>query len=241
MCLFLTNLQAQMEKSQAYWIHEDVVKPSMVGEYEAVLGEFLANLKKFNIQDLNFIVTNTDDFRYLYVSPLENMAQFDRPVFASLAEKMGRDELNALFQRMDKCYDIEQDYVLTLDNDLSYMPMGITQTPEGRDYRIFHYLYVSPSNRAVVKEKMMAVKDLFTTKGSKEYYRVYHSGFGTRGEFYMVAVAAKDAVDEAQQAQANTVLLGAEGKKIFDDLFGSLLKYEQYSGHMRPELYYHPQ
>ena len=55
---------------------------------------------------------------------------------------------------------------------------------------------------------------MFAEKGSNTHYRVYRSGFGTRGEFYMVAVAAKDAVDYATKATANDALLGEDGNKM---------------------------
>lgn len=169
------------------------------------------------------------------------MAALDKPLFATLAEKMGDDAMTDLFNRMDKCYDVEQDYVITLDNELSYQPGGINQTPEGEDYRKFHYLHVAPGDRAMIREKMKAVKDLFAAKGSKMYYRVYSSGFGTRGDFYMVAIAAKDAVDYAQKGAENDVLIGEEGDKVMGDLFGHLLKYEEYIGRMRPDMAYAPQ
>jgi hypothetical protein len=63
------------------------------------------------------------------------MADIDKPLFETLAEKMGADNLNDLSTRMDKCYEIEHNYMLELDKELSYMPGGITQTPEGEDYR----------------------------------------------------------------------------------------------------------
>jgi hypothetical protein len=232
------SIAQDMSKNQSFWVHEDVVKPGMVAEYEATCKELIGHLKEHKIQEANFIVTNTADSRYLYVGPIDNMADLDNSIFTTLAEKMGKANMDALFNRMDKCYDVEQDYVITLDNDLSYQPGGINQTPEGENYRKFHYLYVTPANRAVVKEKMKAVKDMFASKGSKIYYRVYKSGFGTRGEFYMVAVAAKDEVDYAQKAKANEVLLGEDGKMIMWDMFSNLLSYEEYVGEMRPDMAY---
>lgn len=240
MLLPLLNLAQDTEKSQAYWVHEDVVKPGMVAEYEAVCKELITNLKEHNIESAKFIVTQTADNRYLYVSPIANMADLDKPVFSSLAEKMGSDNMSALFNRMDKCYDVEHDYVIHLDKELSYMPGGITQTPEGQNYRKFHYLYITPANRAILKEKMKAVKDMFASKGSKVDYRVYKSGFGTRGEFYMVAVAGKDAMDYAKKGMENDAILGEDGQKIMWDMFSNLLKYEEYVGQMRPDMAYSP-
>ncbi|NHF59465.1 hypothetical protein FK220_008945 [Flavobacteriaceae bacterium TP-CH-4] len=237
----MSIIQAQESgTSQAFWVHEDVVKPSMVEEYERICKELVANMKKHNIQEANMIVANLADSRYLYVGPIENMAQLDKPVFATLAQKMGGTAMADLFDGMDKCYDVEQNYVIHLDTELSYMPNGMTQTPEGENYRKFHYLHFAPGNRKMIKEKMKAVRDMFAEKGSKVHYRVYKSGFGARGEFYMVAVAAKDAVDYAQKALENDALLGKDGNQIMGDLFSNLLKYEEYLGRMRPDMAYSP-
>lgn len=231
---------AQDNSPQAFWVHEDVVKPGMTAEYEEVCKELLENLKTHNIQSTGWITASTADSRYLYVSPINGMADLGKSPFPELAEKMGADEMGALFGRMDKCYDVEQDYVIYLDNELSYMPGGITQTPEGQNYRKFHYLHITPGKRAVVKEKMKAIKDLFASKGSKVYYRVYKSGFGNRGEFYMVAIAAKDPVDYAQKGMDNQKLLGEDGQKAMGELWENLLSYEEIPGQMRPDMAYSP-
>ncbi|MDX1314916.1 MAG: hypothetical protein R3356_05390 [Eudoraea sp.] len=233
-------LLAQDNSPMAYWVHEDVVKPGMASEYEEVSKELISNMKTHNIQGNGWIVTNTADGRYLYVGGIESMADLGKTPFPELAEKMGADKMGALFARMDKCYDTEHDYVIYLDEELSYMPGGITQTPEGQNYRRFHYLHYTPSNRAVVREKMKAIKDIFVAKGSKVDYRVYRSGFGNRGEFYMVAIAAKDPVDYAQSGMENQKLLGEEGQKAMGGLWENLLNYEEFAAQMRPDMAYSP-
>jgi Fe-S cluster assembly scaffold protein SufB len=227
-------------KPQAYWVHEDVVKPSKVADYESICKELTDNARKFNIQELNTIVTNTEDDRYLWVSPIANMADIDKPIFTTLMEKMGKETFSNMFNRMDECYDVEQDYIIHLDKSLSYMPEGITQTPEGEDYRKFFYFYITPANRAMVKKNMETITNLFASKGSKFYYRVYKSGFGTRGEFYMVAAAAKNAADYNAKVTANNELLGDEWPTLYNELRSHLLKFEVVSGRMRPDMAYSP-
>ena len=61
------GLAQDENNSQAFWVHEDVVKPSKVTDYESICKELTDNLKKHNIQELNVIVTNTVDDRYLWV------------------------------------------------------------------------------------------------------------------------------------------------------------------------------
>ncbi len=234
------GLYAQEKTTQAFWVHEDVVKPSMVNDYEAICKELTDNMKKHNIQEINVMVSNTLDDRYMWISPISSMADIEKPVFATLAEKMGGTAMTDLFNKMDKCYDIEQNYVLNLNEELSYMPEGMTLTPEGQPYRKFHYFHYSPGNRAAVKKNVQAIKNMFASKGSKLHYRVYQSGFGTRGEFYLVAVAAKDAADYAAKVSENNAMLGDEWAELYNEFRGSLTKYEQFEGQMRPDMAYSP-
>lgn len=237
--LSLSTIQAQ-DALKKFWVHEDVVKPSMVAAYETICKELTSNLKKHNIQGFNAIVTNSADHRYLWVSPISSMAEIERPIFKTLAEKMGEDKMSALFDKMDKCYDVEHNYVIQLDEELSYMPGGITQTPEGQDYRKFHYFHYTPGNVNAIKEKSAAIKRLFESKGSKLHYRTYKSGFGNRGAYYMVAIAAKDATDYATKIAENNELLGEEWAEIYSDFQANLIKYEVVEGRMRPDMAYSP-
>ena len=227
---------AQDSNTQAYWVHEDVVKPSMSTEYEKVCKELTGALSEHGI-DFPTIVTQTMDNRYLWVTPISEMSDIqNNTTFNDLSEKMGADAMGALFDRMDKCYEIEQDYVIHMRKDLSYMPGGITQTPEGKNYRKFYYLHYNPSDREALNDHLKAVKDLFESKGSKVHYRVYQSGFGTRGAFFMVAVASSSAGEDAQMGDENRQLFGEDGKVVMDKLFGMLRKYEEFSGYMRPDM-----
>ena len=87
-----------------------------------------------------------------------------------------------------------------------------------------------------VAEQLKAIKAVFSEKNSPVHYRVYRSGFGTRGEFFMVAVASASELDEANQSAANRELLGEEGQQALGKLFGMLRSYEEYTGWMRPDI-----
>lgn len=237
-CTFLLVPLCFLQAQDKYWVHEDIVKPSMIVSYETVCKELTSNLKKHNIQGFNAIVTNTSDHRYLWVSPIASMADINRTAFQTLSEKMGGTAMEDLFDKMNKSYDTEHDYVIILDKELSYMPSGITQTPEGQNYRKFHYFHYTPSNEDSVREKAAAIKKLFESKGSKVDYRTYKSGFGTRGAFYMVAIAAEDPVDYATKIAENNKLLGEEWAKIYGDFQASLLEVEIVEGQMRPDMAY---
>ncbi len=232
LCFTINISQAQ----KMYQVHVDYVNPSKVQEYEKIAKEFAEACKKHNPQ-ASWILTSTSDMRYMYVSPMENYAELDKNVFADMAKAMG-DDWGNMFKNFNTCYDKHGDYVLILDEGLSYMPEGITQTPEGENYRKFYFLYYKPENQGKLGEAMKGVKDLFASKGSKEYYRVYRSGFGVTDSYYMVAVAAKDEIDSATRGKANDELLGEDFGKAFGKIMSATSKFEEVSGWMRPDLYY---
>lgn len=234
-------LMSQDEAPTMFWVHEDNVKPSMVREYEKLQKELVENCKKHNIQTLNWITTSTDDFRYLYVSPINSMADITWDGFKPLQEAMGEEAFGQIFSDMDKCYDTHGDYILHLNQELTYMPEGFTQTPEGQDYRRFYYVRTTPEHNGKLKEKMKAIKNFYAEKGSKVHYRVYQSGFGTMGNFYLVAIAAKDGVSYETMGDENDAILGEERHELFGDMMNYITSIEEVTGMMRPDLAYSPQ
>lgn len=239
--LFATGMQAQMEKPQAFWVHEDHVKPAMADEYEAVGKKLIENLKKHNIQDEQWITAQTADFRYLYLGPLNEMADLDRELFGSLAEKMGAENMGKLFSEMDKYYTKHLNYIIYLDQELSYMPGGITQMPEGKNFRKFYYLHTTPAMSKQLAEAMKGIKELYETNESAMEYRVYRSGFGAPNDFFMVAIADKDPLTYEQNSLANQALLGDAAKPVFDKVMEYVTKFEVIPGNMRPDLAYSPE
>jgi len=169
---------------------------------------------------------------------LANMAALDANPQAPLAEKMGAEKYQALMARFNKCYDRHGSYVLNRIENLTYMPEGAMAAQEGNNYRKYHYLYVTPSTAGIVRDKMKAIKELYAKKGSKEYYRVYHSGYGTLGEYFLVAISAKDEQSYAKQSDENEKLLGDEGKKLLGDLFENISRYDPVTGYIRTDLSY---
>ena len=169
------------------------------------------------------------------------MADITWDGFKPLQEAMGEEAFGQIFSDMDKCYDTHGDYILHLNQELTYMPEGFTQTPEGQDYRRFYYVRTTPEHNGKLKEKMKAIKNFYAEKGSKVHYRVYQSGFGTMGNFYLVAIAAKDGVSYETMGDENDAILGEERHELFGDMMNYITSIEEVTGMMRPDLAYSPQ
>jgi hypothetical protein len=198
-------------------------------------------LREHNISEGAYLATNTDNFRYLYVNPIESLKDVGQnPGIGELIEKMGEDAFGEMMDGFDGTYDRHGNYVIALDNELTYMPDGITQTPEGENHRKFFYIYFTPENGSALRDAMKGVKALFESKKSTNYYRVYRSGYGNMDSYYMVAVSAKDPVDMEQKGAANDKLLGEDAGPVFSKVMGLAEKFEEYSGAIRPDLGYTP-
>ena len=226
------------ETIKSYWIHQDNVKPSMVQEYEKVGKELIQLCKDNNFDSPGWIALVTNDFRYSFISPLESMADLDQNSFGDMYNKVGATKMNQIWSRMDKCYTDHVNYVLDLDVGLSYQPGGISQTPAGQNYRKNTIYYVSPENYEKGNEIAKKFLKLHTDKGSKMHYRVYRSGFGANGTYFMVAVAASDPAAYEKMSEENRKLLGAEGQALFQELMSIISGMETTEGWMRPDLAY---
>lgn len=238
--LQLNVLQAQDNaKYQAYYIHEDPVNPSMITPYEKLCTDMVAECKNASLPD-GWLAVNLDDNKYLFVSPINNMADLDKNTFAPLQAKMGNDAFNKMFTDFDKCYSSHRDYIVRLDKQLTYMPGGIDINTSGMDYRHFTYYYVTPQNIAKATEIAKAFNALYTKKSSKVQYRVYRNGFGEKEAYFMVVTSAKSAEDYERMRSENRELLGVDGKELYGKLLLVVSGIKNISGMARPDLSYAP-
>lgn len=226
-------------QNQMYVIHQDNVKPAMQAEYVKINKELVEACKKHNLQGTEWYASRIDDGSYIFASPIKNMAELDANTFAPLAEKMGKDNFSALFERFNKCYDTHGDFLVILRNDLSYKASANAPT-EAQNFTKYHFFYVSPENSKKMVEKLKEIKELYTSKKSNETYQIYHSGFGEMNEYYVAVLNAKDEMAYEKTSEENNTLLGDDWNKKFNELFVLSAKYEQKSGYMRPELSYQP-
>lgn len=225
-------------QNQMFTIHADYVKPSMEKEYISISKEYVEACKKHNLQNADFTTVRLDNGTFLSFETIANMAALDTDSAAPLAEKMGKENYQALLARFNKCYDRHGSYMINRIENLTYMPEGAAAAQEGNNYRKYHYLYVTPSTAASVGAKIKAIKDLYAKKGSKMYFRVYHSGYGTLGEYFLIAVSAKNEEAHAIQSAENNKLLGDEIKPLMDDLLQSISRYDPMTGYIRTDLSY---
>ncbi len=211
-------------QDQKYWIYADYVKPSMQAEYIQINKDLVAACKKNNLQTFSWSCVRSDDGIYNFIVPIANMGDIDKDNFGPLSEKMGKENMQALWDRFDRCVDRNRSYILTHKKELSYIPNGVIAADD--NYRKHHYFYVSQSNIKTVTEKIKAITALYTKKNSKVNYRVYRNGFGTTEDYFLVSIASKNEEEYAKRIEENRILLGDEGKALLDDLYKNISRYD---------------
>jgi len=215
----------------------DPVKPSMQAEYEKTAANFVKMCKDNNYAH-DWMTLTTEDNEYHYISTMNNFAELDENPMATLREKVGAEEFGKVFKDFDKCYDKHSDYVLSLDKELSYMPNGMKTMIEGENYRENTKYYFAPADMDKAIEVAEAFKKFYSESNMGMHYRLYRSGFGTDGTYFLVAVAAKDAMDMERKSAEVRKAMGAKGQELFGNLNKILLKTETIRGWMRPDLSY---
>lgn len=239
------NVYAQEEESQSqlFRIHEDVVKPSMVNKFEEARKGLLAKLMENNITSMSYRVAVTDDFHYMMVSEIENMAALDKNPWQELREKMGDEESRAMAKWNDGTYDMHHTYLARLQHNLSYTPENAGENSEEMNFRHWSFYYINPDKAEEAREIAKEWHDLYTKKNipSGYGYRIYTGGIGTEVPLYVVVQSAKNAADfEARNAKVNE-LLGEDAQELMQRTMAITRKFDTKTGLMRPDLSYMPE
>ena len=236
------NVYAQEEESQGqlFIIHEDVVKPSMVGKYEEATKSVIAKLKANNMTSISYRMAVTDDFHYHWVSEIENLAALDENPWQELEKKIGEDEMKAVWDGYDETEDMHHTFLVRLRPDLSYTPENAGGDSEGMNFRHWDWYYIEPGKGAEARAIAKEWHDLYTKKNIPTGYRIYTGGLGAEVPLYVVIQSAKNAADfEARNAKVNE-LLGEDAQDLMQRTMAITRKFDTKTGWMRPDLSYTP-
>jgi hypothetical protein len=239
--LIFSSAISQEQQNQAYWVHEDQVKPGLVQEYEEHSKKLVKMAKDNDFREMGWNVAQMDDGTFLSLTPINDFAHLQSLSFSSLQEKVGQENFSELMNGFNKFYDVHGDYITILDNNLSYMPSGEGVVQQGKDFRKWHIMKIPAENVSQVRERLVELKDIYSRKNSNLHYRIYRSGFGQMGDQIVAVISAKDAEDYARLSAENNQVLGEEGHNKFQEILDLVSEYRSITGKMRPDLAYAPQ
>lgn len=238
--LLAVHAQDQTAATQLFTIHEDVVIPSRVVEYEKAAKNLADLMKQHTIAGMQYSAASGDDFTYIYISPVTNYAGLDaiNAGFAELQDKIGKEAFDRNMNMFSGNYHSHRDYMVRLHPELSYKPEYGNQMNVGMDFRHWDFYHVYPGKEAQVAEIAKEWIELNKSMDIQQGYRLYMGDMGTDMPLVIVAHSAKNASDFYSNYEKNMKKMGDAGKKLMEKTMAITWKIERREGSMRPDLSY---
>ncbi|GAC1437900.1 MAG: hypothetical protein NVSMB68_09760 [Thermoanaerobaculia bacterium] len=236
---------APTPKPELFLIHEEVAKPSMLGQYESVTRELLNLFAEKHADPKVFGMNNymTTDFHYLFVVPIANWAALDtfQQSWMALGQAVGKDRWSDLMNRGNAAMSSYNEFVVAKRSDLSYMPATprLKQSEVGFVRWAFYYIDASKP----MEDVEQVAKDyaaLFRSKNVPDPFTVYQAMNGSDLPLLIVAIPARDAADFWAEDQRVNSMVGADVRPLQVRAMRNTRRYELRDGTVRRDLSYPP-
>ncbi len=225
--------------TQLLLIHEDNVIVGKAAQYAKASVGLKNLLAEVNFKETTYTAFWVDDYTYMYVSPIENMAQLDDSPWVKLSQQAGKDKTEAVFAEFAGTYDTHRDFIAVFHPDLSYKPEQLQE--EGNNYREWNYMYYNEIHQDQILDLSREWKKLYEDKNVSNGYTIYTNGFGHKGPVLVIHTWATDPVDHAQKNQKRQELLGEAAQKLWEKTEALAYRIETKSGWVMPDISYIPQ
>jgi len=223
-----------------YIVHQDIVKPSKVAEYEKAAKGWHDAAVKNAITELAYVLVQSDEMVYSYVSEVPNMAALDdNGPMDALKQKMGEAAFQAMFDAYDGTYTSHKNFMITYRPDLSYLPEKQEATAE-INFRHWDFVHFNPDKEKEANAISKEWVDLFASKQIQLGFRTYTGGLGTETPLTIWVSWSKNAADFYAAMEQINKTLGDEGTDLWNRTLAITDKYEQVNGRIRPDLSYQP-
>ena len=234
--------QAQTPNPQLYLVHEDMVKPSAMMQYEAFAKDFLAALseKKFSSPALSWTAFMTSDFHYIYIARIDNFAALDsfQAEWGRARESVGTSRWDEVMRRGNDAMLSHNKFVVLWRPDLSYMPANPRLAQPDRHYYRWDFHYLIPGHE---KESEALARDfaaLFRQKNITDSYNVYTGVIGNDLPVLLVAFPAKSEIDLLAEDERINASVGADMLPLQQRALAITRRFERREGTLRPDLSY---
>lgn len=233
--------QAEEQKGQLWFVDQYVVKPSMVGEFEAGVKEWIAQCTRHNYP-YRWNAQSSEDFLYLFFTPVDNFADIDNmdKADAELAKKIGEEQMQALMKRFEGTYDYYRHYMARSLPELSYTPESPRLKPEEGTFVNTDFYYIQPGKEKEFEEVNKEWVALVESKNISDGYSLAVRVMGNELPVYIGNSSGKNAADLFSQGEKNWELMKDEGEALWEKTMALCRKFESRNSWRRPDLSYIP-
>ena len=226
-------------KPQFYVVHEEVVKPSMLGQYEATTKEFLNSLAQAKVDPAAFSFRGfvTPDFHYIYLAPIDGFGGMDK--IANVFMTLGANEkFQDLMKRSGTTMESVSDTIIMRRLDLSYMPETPRLKMEEHNYYRLQYYYLMPGTDMEAEQIARDYAALFKKKNIPEAFTIFMEVMGNDTPLLIASVPAKSEADFIAADEKTNAALGADVRPLQERALRITRKFEVRHVTVRPDLVY---
>lgn len=220
-------------------IHEEMVKPSMLAQYELANADFqkLVAEHKATMPHFRYLAFEGEDHNYLFLAPIADLNGHTAigADFAALAEVAG-PRMADVFARSNAAIESWSEFVIMLDPSLSYQPAQPRITLESTTYRRVDFYHLLPGKEAEADAIARDFLALYKAKNLPNPYQIYKGVLGGEMPTLIVVAAGKDAVDFVQAEAADRAALGETAKALFARALAITRRFETRRYVLRPDL-----
>jgi hypothetical protein len=210
--LLLPAVAAAQEEDgpQMFFVHQEVVKPSMVAEYEAAADDWVEMMRGSEAANgkIAYYAYSGPQIGYVYVLPIDDFADFAEigEAFDAVAEEIGEPWKEAGERSNTAAH--------------------------------WDFWYALPDKTEDLEAVAKEFVELYVSKGLDTGWNVYQAITGGDLPLYVVSVLAKDEADfHANEARLNEIV-GAEAEKLGMKALKAARRVEPFIGWFRPDLSY---
>ncbi|MEJ2310993.1 MAG: hypothetical protein P8Y10_01700 [Gemmatimonadales bacterium] len=229
------------EGPQMFFVHQEVVKPSMIAEYEAAAADWMKLLSGSTEAKgkIAYYAYSGPQIGFVYVVPIDDFSHFSEmgDAFDAVADEVGAPWEEA-GNRSDMAADHFESGFYVHRPDLSYEPANPRLGDDEVKMVHWDFWYALPDKTDDLEAVAKEFVELYTSESLDTGWNVYQAITGGDLPLYVVAVQARDEADfYANEARLNE-LVGAEAQKLGMKALKAARRVEPFIGWYRPDLSY---
>jgi hypothetical protein len=196
---------------QLLLIHQEVVDPPMLAQYEDTTKRFFALVaaNREAMPTFHADAFQTDEMVFVYVLPLADFAQMDALMGEFMAmEQAGGDAWTALMKEGGATTRQYDEWVVLHRPDLSYTPAEPRLQPAEEKAFRWDYYYLRGDQVQEAEALAKDVAALYRSAGVTDGFQLYQAVLGSDLPLFVVVSAGRDEADVAARSAAIEASLG---------------------------------
>ena len=240
----LAAFAVEPPKQQLYILHEEVVNPSMIAQYEGATKDLIGAFGEKKMTSPSFGVNTymSADMHYMYMTPLANWAQLDTisKDWMGASEVIGKDRWADIQKRGNGAMLSYDEVVVARRDDLSYRPENPRLPETSEPFARLDYYYLRPGTEEQAEQVAKDFVALFKEKKIPDGFMIYMAQSGHDLPLLVAVIPAKSAADFAAADEKNTAALGDALRALQGRALSLTRRLERKDVWFRPDLSYMP-